>query len=467
MNTTGTSLDSTFSALLAELLLEQIAGSSSGRLPTDETTLPNSYEQRESNLQPDLQSTRSQSAVFGRNENPRLPFVGGIYNQDVFRTIREYTSVIGNYNRNIESLIQLLHGTPFLPTPENHDISPLPTPSTPLSTDQETQEFTDSDRRNDYDIFRRDEHSYETPRPDPLQRETPRQPSTRPQSTRVDQARRQPPTASPLIPDTVPGLERSMEFPRIPTNTVLPLRMRNTTPSSRPSFFTPPTTNVDDQRTAESVAQPGRNQSASFRRNEASYENTPLPNYFSATTSPILYNYNANNMWNYNVNNMSNLTRLWGRPSTRLSSQGLTRDYIYLLNLPAMRDTTTSTGMTPEEITEETFETVYDSSNNHMSTQCPISFDEFQPGETILQIRRCGHTFKPDELRRWLVRHTGCPVCRCDLRTTANSADEPRYNQEPQDEEQQDEEQHDEEPQDNEEPQDEDYADLPDLISMD
>ena len=34
-----------------------------------------------------------------------------LYRRNIFRTIREYTSVIGNYNRNIESLIQLLQNT--------------------------------------------------------------------------------------------------------------------------------------------------------------------------------------------------------------------------------------------------------------------------------------------------------------------------------------------------------------------
>ena len=35
-----------------------------------------------------------------------------VFRRNIFRTIREYTNVIGNYNRNIESLIQLLQNTP-------------------------------------------------------------------------------------------------------------------------------------------------------------------------------------------------------------------------------------------------------------------------------------------------------------------------------------------------------------------
>ena len=77
-------------------------------------------------------------------------------------------------------------------------------------------------------------------------------------------------------------------------------------------------------------------------------------------------------------------------------------------------NTTSEEGLTLEEIRRETIDAVYDASSSSIS-QCPISFDEFEPGECVLQIRRCGHIFKPEELRRWLTRHTGCPVCRCDL----------------------------------------------------
>jgi hypothetical protein len=141
-----------------------------------------------------------------------------------------------------------------------------------------------------------------------------------------------------------------------------------------------------------------------------------------------------------------NITRLWGRPRTTPSGQGLsqglfpgfTREYTYFFNMPLNTTRTTSEeGLTLEEIRRETIDTVYDASSSTVS-QCPISFDEFEPGECVLQIRRCGHIFKPEELRRWLILHTGCPVCRCDLQSTA-----------PQDEDETD------------------YSDLPDLIPPD
>ena len=52
----------------------------------------------------------------------------------------------------------------------------------------------------------------------------------------------------------------------------------------------------------------------------------------------------------------------------------------------------------------------YDSSMNE--ERCPITHEDFEEGEEICRIISCGHFFKPDAIRRWLLRNTICPVCR-------------------------------------------------------
>jgi hypothetical protein len=151
---------------------------------------------------------------------------------------------------------------------------------------------------------------------------------------------------------------------------------------------------------------------------------------------------------------LNNITRLWGRPrniTTDVSSNLFTREFTYFLNFPLSASREQSEGLSLEEVQRETSETTYDSSFS--TTQCPISFDEFQSGEPILQIRRCGHIFKPDELRRWLTRHTGCPVCRCDLQSVAEDYTRYATNQLTQ-----------ENNTNSDEDDEVDYSDLPDLI---
>ena len=282
-----------------------------------------------------------------------------VYRRNIFRTIREYTTVIGNYNRNIESLIQLLQNTSgstnTLENPMNISIPEL-------------------------------------------------------RGTNVQ------------------GTTHVHDRPNVPR-------------------ATPPTENTQPTTDDMNIDEP--NSDSTTTETETPETDTT---YFSSTPYDSLREF-------------ENITRLWGRPRTTpsrqgtASSQGLsqglsqslsqglsqslsqglfpgfTREYTYFFNMP-ITNTTSEEGLTLEEIRRETLETIYDASSSTIS-QCPISFDEFEPGECVLQIRRCGHIFKPEELRRWLTRHTGCPVCRCDLQSTQQEEDET------------------------------DYSDIPDLISPD
>ena len=115
---------------------------------------------------------------------------------------------------------------------------------------------------------------------------------------------------------------------------------------------------------------------------------------------------------------LSNFSRLLRRP---LNTTNVYRDYMLYVNTAPIRSRERGDGLTQEELETFTTEIIYnDISYNMVTSQCPISFDEFTNGETILQIQHCGHIFKPNELRIWLTTHHNCPVCRYNLRGNLN-----------------------------------------------
>lgn len=80
---------------------------------------------------------------------------------------------------------------------------------------------------------------------------------------------------------------------------------------------------------------------------------------------------------------------------------------------PATISSSRRSGIVPAYVSLFTDEIQYDSSMNH--SQCPISLDDFQVGESILKIRGCGHLFRREPLRRWFENNSICPVCRMNL----------------------------------------------------
>lgn len=55
--------------------------------------------------------------------------------------------------------------------------------------------------------------------------------------------------------------------------------------------------------------------------------------------------------------------------------------------------------------------TVYEY-NSSTPLTCPITLEPIVEGEPVMKINRCGHVFKEAALRRWLERHSQCPLCR-------------------------------------------------------
>ena len=72
--------------------------------------------------------------------------------------------------------------------------------------------------------------------------------------------------------------------------------------------------------------------------------------------------------------------------------------------------------MTREEIsrTTRTFSYIRDSLPEDRRT-CPITMEQFQPGDVLCEILGCNHTFRRPALMNWLQRSSRCPVCRYAL----------------------------------------------------
>jgi hypothetical protein len=58
---------------------------------------------------------------------------------------------------------------------------------------------------------------------------------------------------------------------------------------------------------------------------------------------------------------------------------------------------------------------------NEEPERCPISMEHFLEGDSILQIRSCGHRFKEAPLLIWFRRDSRCPICRYDIRNYTSS----------------------------------------------
>ena len=67
-------------------------------------------------------------------------------------------------------------------------------------------------------------------------------------------------------------------------------------------------------------------------------------------------------------------------------------------------------GLTREELQNATTQIIYDSSMDQI--QCPILWEPFTPGQSVLKINGCGHIFCCNAIIEWFRRHNHCPVCR-------------------------------------------------------
>lgn len=62
----------------------------------------------------------------------------------------------------------------------------------------------------------------------------------------------------------------------------------------------------------------------------------------------------------------------------------------------------------------------HNADSNHRT--CPITLEDFEPGESVIKINVCGHVFRAAALRSWFERHRMCPVCRRDITVSGSGS---------------------------------------------
>jgi hypothetical protein len=55
-----------------------------------------------------------------------------------------------------------------------------------------------------------------------------------------------------------------------------------------------------------------------------------------------------------------------------------------------------------------------------MNDTCPITQEEFSSNEEVTIIKNCGHIFKNQAIKNWLIQHQTCPICRHNILTNSN-----------------------------------------------
>ena len=71
---------------------------------------------------------------------------------------------------------------------------------------------------------------------------------------------------------------------------------------------------------------------------------------------------------------------------------------------------------TTQQISAATRELQFSEIVEPSNTRCPITQQDFNPNDTVIQIRHCGHIFHSQQINRWWQRNVHCPVCRHDIR---------------------------------------------------
>lgn len=121
-------------------------------------------------------------------------------------------------------------------------------------------------------------------------------------------------------------------------------------------------------------------------------------------------------------------------PRTEQVPRRQTYDYLftYLLHPPAQNNLqNVIVRPTTEQINNATEIITYNSNNNNINTQCPITLDEFHEGEILCRIIECQHTFREPAIKNWFRTNVRCPVCRFDIRDYVEEEENERHVQAP------------------------------------
>ena len=76
---------------------------------------------------------------------------------------------------------------------------------------------------------------------------------------------------------------------------------------------------------------------------------------------------------------------------------------------------------TPREIQQATRRVVFRTIEEPVNVVCPISQENFNPDDEVIQIRHCRHNFTPEHFNTWFSRNVRCPCCRYDIRNDSSN----------------------------------------------
>ena len=82
---------------------------------------------------------------------------------------------------------------------------------------------------------------------------------------------------------------------------------------------------------------------------------------------------------------------------------------------------TTNNGLTQTQIADNTTRLQFSEIQNPVYSRCPITREDFNPDDEVMQINGCGHIFTPASLESWFARHNDCPYCRYVVSDTGPS----------------------------------------------
>lgn len=116
----------------------------------------------------------------------------------------------------------------------------------------------------------------------------------------------------------------------------------------------------------------------------------------------------------FNVSDLSRNTRTT-RPffSPRIPAQRDGRFFFGGLG-PDLRDVIVRP--TNQEIQNAITRFTYEPSLTLLNRRCPITMEDFEEGDRLIQLIPCGHSFKDEPIINWFQEHVRCPVCRYDIR---------------------------------------------------
>jgi Ring finger domain len=138
----------------------------------------------------------------------------------------------------------------------------------------------------------------------------------------------------------------------------------------------------------------------------------------------MIYDINRNfRSYTTNMSNIFDMYRIPSLPGQEESNHARGETVLTYTIYPQTVPSTTSSHeielLTETEIANTT--DIRISTSHDESLQCPISLEQIHNGDSIIQIRHCGHIFKTSALYHWFRRSTLCPVCRYNLKTSSPS----------------------------------------------